>query len=304
MNELISIIIPVYKVEEYLRRCINSVLKQTYKNLEVILVDDGSPDRSGEICDEFAALDNRIKVIHKKNGGLSDARNAGIDICEGEYIAFIDSDDWVHDKYIENLYKLLKKTNSDISVCNFIKTAKDKVDIYISNEEIYEYTKIEALEQFVDKFYVQMVIACGKLYKRNLFREIRFPVGRLHEDEFITYKVIFKAKKIVLTTAQLYYYWQREDSIMGSGFSLKGRLDALDAFEERGNFFDSIKEMELRDKTFRIVFNIYKTINDKINLFEKNEEKMDFKKKFMNFKRVLRKTKQSFFLEFITKCII
>jgi len=292
MNALISIIIPVYKVEDYIHRCVNSLLRQTYKNLEIILVEDGSPDRCGEICDEYATLDNRVKVIHKKNGGLSDARNAGIDICKGDYIAFIDSDDWINDIYIEKLYQLLKQTNSDIAVCNFIRTSIENIKVDILEEQIYEYSNIEALAQFEDEFYVQMVIACGKLYKSNLFKGIRFPVGKLHEDEFTTYKVIFNAKKITLTTMQLYYYWQRECSIMGNGFSLKGGLDAIEAIEERANFLGSIKEILIRDKTLRTVFNKYKTVNDNINLFGTTEDKIKFRGKFIKFKAKLRETNQ------------
>lgn len=305
MNELISVIIPIYKVEDYLKRCVNSLLNQTYRILEIILVDDGSPDRCGEICDEYKALDNRIKVIHKKNGGLSDARNAGIEICKGKYITFVDSDDWVHEMYIENLYKLLIKTDSDMSVCNFIRTSTEDIKVHILAEEIYEYSNIEALEQFLDKFYVQMVIACGKLFKRSLFKEIRFPVGRLHEDEFTTHKLIFNATKIVLTTAQLYYYWQREDSIMGSGFNLQGMLDKIDAMEERGRFFDSIEQIKLRNRTFRNVFYLFKEVNDRDNLFNKVEDEMSFKKKFKKFKQTLRKTNQGifFWMFYQTYCI-
>lgn len=233
MTELISVVIPVYKVELYIHRCVNSILRQTYKNLEIILVDDGSPDRCGEICDEYEKLDERVKVIHKKNGGLSDARNAGIEISHGDYITFIDSDDWINDKYIEKLYQLLKKTNSDISVCNFIRTSTEDIKEVISEKEIYEYSNVDALRQLTDKFCIQMTTAWGKLYKMELFEEIRFPVKRIHEDEFTTYKLIYKANKVTFSTECLYYYWQRSDSIMGSGFNLKARFDYFEALDER-----------------------------------------------------------------------
>jgi len=169
MSELITIIVPIYKVEEYLRRCVDSILKQTYKNLEVILVNDGSPDGCGAICDEYATLDGRIEVIHKTNGGLSDARNAGIEVAHGSYVSFVDSDDWIHQEYIGKLYDLLRETNSDISVCNFIKTSSDNIELEITTGEIFEFTNHEALEQLTDiKFYDQMVISCGKLYKKKL----------------------------------------------------------------------------------------------------------------------------------------
>lgn len=294
MNELISVIIPVYKVENYIHRCVDSVLRQTYNKIEIILVDDGSTDRCGEICDEYAALDNRVKVIHKKNGGLSDARNAGIEIFQGDYITFLDSDDWIHDKYIEKLYRLLKNSNSDIAVGNFIRTSAENIQVDIAKEEIYEYSNFEALEQFTDKFYAQMVIACGKLYKRNLFDEIRFPVGRIHEDEFTTYKLIYKANKIILTTAQLLYYWQREDSIMGSSLNLNQRMHAIDAYKERAEFFKDIGMEELSSKTYRILFNIYMTAIRRIYEFDNINYKESFSRDFKDIRKTLRKSKQTF----------
>lgn len=293
MEDLISIIVPVYKVESYINRCVDSILRQTYIKLEIILVDDGSPDRCGEICDKYAEQDNRIKVVHKKNGGLSDARNVGIDISHGDYISFIDSDDWIHDDYIEKLYQLLKKTDADISVCNFMKTETETFENKITNQKIYEYSNIEAIGQLTDRFYLQMTTSWGKLYKKNLFDDTRFPIGRIHEDEFTTYKTIFKSKKIVLTTAQLYYYWQREDSIMGNSFNLKSRLDVIDAMEERANFLDKIEQTEFRDKTYFKIFNVYTTVEDRIDLFEEIEDKVTFKKNFEEFKAYLRKNNKN-----------
>ncbi|MGN7385517.1 glycosyltransferase family 2 protein [Sporosarcina sp. SAFN-015] len=293
MSELVSIIIPIYNVEDYLHRCVNSILDQTYKNLEVILVNDGSPDRCGEICEEYAKLDKRVKVLHKKNGGLSDARNAGIEIAQGEYISFVDSDDWVHKEYIEKLYQLLKTTDSDISVSNFIRTSTENTQGEISKEIIYEYSNNEALEQFLDKFYVQMVIACGKLYKRKLFEDVRFPVGRIHEDEFTTHKLIHKAKKIILTSAQLLYYWQRNDSIMGSGFNIKNRLHAIDAFRERAEFFEKVGLTDLSNKTYKELFFIYMDVNKRKNLFEDKIMKENFNRNFIDFKKKLRNINQN-----------
>lgn len=269
MNELISIVVPIYKVEDYLHRCVDSILKQTYKDIEIILVNDGSPDRCGEICDIYAQIDNRVKVIHKKNGGLSDARNVGIEKSTGKYITFVDSDDWIHEEYVERLYSLLLKTGSDISICNFIRVSNETDKVTINQETVYEYSNKEALEQFVNRFYVQMTIACGKLFKKNLFENIRFPFGRKHEDEFTTYKLIYEANKVVLTTKELLYYWQREDSIMGTGFNLKSRLDVIDAFKERAEFFEKINLIDLRDISYRRLFIIYLNVFNKYN--QKNE---------------------------------
>lgn len=293
MSELITIIVPIYKVEDYLRRCVDSILNQSYKNLEIILVDDGSPDRCGEICDAYANVDKRIKVIHKKNGGLSDARNIGIEIAQGKYVSFIDSDDWISREYVEKLYKLLINNNADISVCNFIKTLTETLQVEHVQEEIYKYSNVEALEQLYDKFSVQMVIACGKLYKRNLFDDIRFPVGRIHEDEFTTYRLIYKANQIVLTTEPLLYYWQREDSITGVGFSIKNKLHAIDAFLERAEFLKKNDLENLSSKTYRLLFGFYRDINKKKFLIEDPLIEQDFNKNFRDFKKLIRKSKQS-----------
>ncbi len=258
MGELISVIIPVYKVEDYIRRCVDSVLTQTYGNLEIILVDDGSPDRCGEICDEYAAKDKRVVSIHKKNGGLSDARNAGMEVCKGEYITFLDSDDWVVPDYIERLYRLLTDTGSDISACSFIKTSDEEAKPDSSPEEVRVFSNIEALDKMESntdiQLYIQLVVAWGKLYKRDLFRGVTYPVGKLHEDEFTTYKVIYRAQRIAITSAQLLYYWQREDSIMGAGFNVKGNLDATEALKERAEFYQREGLHELGSRASKMAF--------------------------------------------------
>jgi glycosyltransferase involved in cell wall biosynthesis len=254
-NPLISIIVPAYKVEKYLRRCINSIINQTYTNLEIILVDDGSPDNCGKICDEYAGKDQRIKVIHKENGGLSDARNRGLDIAKGEYIGFIDSDDWIKEDYIEKLLNLINDYNADISICNLVKVYNENQQINADyNPEIKIYTNIQALEQYFDKYYTNMVIACCKLYKAELINGIRFPVGKIHEDEFTTHKLLYKANKTVMTTEGLYYYLQRNDSIMGKGFNLKGSLHHLEALEERLLFYKKAGLEGVWKKTIKVYF--------------------------------------------------
>lgn len=294
MSDLISVIIPVYKVEDYIRRCIDSITNQTYSNIEIILIDDGSPDLCGQICDEYASQDSRIKVIHKKNGGLSDARNVGIDIATGQYITFLDSDDWVHKRYLETLYDLMKNINVDISMCNFHETFVTMEDLDVEEKEILEYSNIEALRQFTDKYYVQMTVAWGKLYKAGLFEDIRFPLGKIHEDEFTTYKLIYKARKIIFTTEPLLYYFQRQDSIMGSGFKIKNRLHTIEAFEERAEFFNKIDQGELRDKTYKQLFGIYVNVYDHIDMFEDEISKSKYMNDFNSFKTKLRSSKQSF----------
>lgn len=278
MDDLISVIIPVYKVEDYLNRSVNSIIGQTYKNLEIILVDDGSPDRCGEICDEYAKIDDRIRVIHQKNGGLSSARNAGIEIAQGKYLTFLDSDDWVHQEYIERLYQLLITRNSDIAACNFIRTCSEDNILESSDIGVYEFTNMEALEQLTGKLAVELTVAWGKIYNKKLFEDIRYPIGKVHEDEFVAHHLLYKANKTVYTTRQMIYYWQREDSIMGRGFNLKNRINAVEAFSNRADFFNKIGLIKLRDKTYRTLFYIYRQIFENMNL----DDKYDYKQEIIN----------------------
>lgn len=237
---LVSIIIPIYKVEPYLRRCLDSVLNQTYSNLEIILVDDGSPDKCPQLCDEYAAKDNRIIVIHKKNGGLSDARNAGLDKSNGEYISFVDSDDWIDEKYVDKLLNIALKENADISIGENIKI-HGNFHITPSETTIKSYSSKEALIHLFTHNHIAFNISCGKLYKKHLFSSLRFPVGKFHEDEFTTYLLFYNAKKISYTSAILYYYYQRTDSIV----SIRHPWDVLEFLEQRYIFFKEKKETEL-----------------------------------------------------------
>lgn len=219
-KNLISIIVPVYNVEKYLPRCIDSILSQTYKNLEIILVDDGSPDRCGEICDEYAKNDARIHVIHKENGGLADARNVGLKAAAGQYVMFFDSDDWVAANICETLLQALITTQADIVTCNFSRIySGGKI---INNPAILKagkiYTGKEALELYIKKGPVELTIACNKLYKKELFiqNNLFYPMGRLHEDEFLCKYLLYYSKTFVYINQSLYYYFQRENSIMGT----------------------------------------------------------------------------------------
>ncbi len=232
---LISVIVPVYKVEDYLDKCVESIVAQTYTNLEIILVDDGSPDRCGEMCDEWAKKDSRIRVIHKENGGLSDARNAGMDIASGEYIAFVDSDDWIHPCFIDSLRRVVKEHGAQIAACGvrFVYGDRDTAE----EKEIASavvYTAEQALETLIyGKGF--RAVAWNKLYHRSLVENERFPVGKYHEDEYFSYKIIGKADKLAFVETEMYYYLQRSSGIMGS-VSLK-HLEALQAGAERLAYF-------------------------------------------------------------------
>lgn len=248
---LLSIIVPVYNVEKYIERCIKSILNQSFTNFELILVDDGSLDNCGIICDNYKKKDSRIRVIHKKNGGLSDARNAGIKIANGKYIAFVDSDDFINKYMYEILYKNAKKLDGDISICNFkIICENDGIDenILISSEDIQVYDRNEALNKLYGNESLQFTVAWNKIYKRKLFSNIRYDYGKCHEDEFIIHKLIYKSNKIVSCSEKLYYYFENDESIMRRKFNVN-RVDGIEAMEKRMSFFREKALIELEYKT-------------------------------------------------------
>lgn len=237
MEDLISVVIPVYKVENYIEDCLNSVINQTYKKLEIILVDDGSPDKCGEICSQYKELDNRIKVIHKKNGGLSDARNKGIELATGKYIMFIDSDDFVEMKIIEKLYNVMVENDLDIVCCNnyyYHNENSKKVANFVTNN--FSFTKDEAFKRLVDDKEIKSV-AWGKLFKKEYFNNVRFPFGKLFEDISTTYKVFDLATKFFYISEPLYYYRIEGISIIRSEFTIK-KLDELEAYSDLMNYLN------------------------------------------------------------------
>lgn len=225
----ISVIVPVYKVEKYLRKCVDSILAQTFTDFELFLVDDGSPDKCGDICDEYAKKDDRIIVIHKKNGGLSDARNVAIDRASGDYLTFIDSDDYVAENHLESMYRALLETDSDISITN-ISTVKDG---FINNDFYNPDNKLKILNSKEEIFRtVYRPNACGKLYKKHVFSGIRYPVGRLYEDVFTYHDILAMVNRVVLTGQNTYFYLIRSDSIMHQEYKLQF-TDIVDAIELR-----------------------------------------------------------------------
>lgn len=215
---IISVVVPVYNVEKYLEKCLNSILEQTYKNFEVILVDDGSSDCCFNICEQYAKKDTRIKAFHKKNGGLADARNYGIKRAIGNYITFIDSDDFVKKEYLEFLLSLLEKHNADISMCGNFRYWEGKKVKSVKKVEVRVFSGLEAVENLLYQKNIENS-AWGKLYKRELFDNIQYPKGKLYEDLGTTYKIIFNAERVVWSSIQKYFYLQRESSIMSRKFS-------------------------------------------------------------------------------------
>lgn len=247
MKPLISIIVPIYNVDRYLDKCINSIISQSFTGFELILIDDGSTDSSPEICDRYSRLDSRIIVIHKNYGGVSSARNVGLNHSKGEYIAFVDSDDWIRFDMMETLYLNLINYNADISQCDLIRTHKEKIsDIPINSRERV-YSNYEILSRMQEGAIIADKVLWNKLYKIELFDHIRFPEGKIHEDEFVNYKLYYKANKIICTNQKMYYYRQRNDSIMGRKFNLS-RLDKLDALVERSRFYKNIEKKQLYQK--------------------------------------------------------
>ena len=229
---LISVVVPIYNVEQYLERCIDSILHQTYEHLEIILVDDGSPDNSGAICDSYLSMDQRIKVIHKRNGGLSDARNAGLEMASGEFITFIDSDDTIMPEMIEKLYERIDTDRSDMAFCGYRQVSQNGdilSEVFLPDNVL---TGFEALKVSYENEGVLYTIACNKLYRKHLFQDIRFPIGKYHEDEFTTYLIIDQCSRISILREPLYIYVCRDNSIMQEPYSIK-RLDGIEASYER-----------------------------------------------------------------------
>lgn len=238
---MVSIIIPVYKVEEYLKECIDSVIMQSYGNLEIILVEDGSPDNCPRICDGYADKDKRIKVIHKENGGLSDARNAGIRMAEGEYLFFLDSDDYLEKDAIENLMGLILSHDADIAISSYIKFGGDKYKRDNRAQPCGAKETVKTGKEAMLKLMTEndenerYVTVWGKLYKTELWRNMSFPTGRIHEDAYIMHRIYYNAKKVIASPLTGYWYRQRADSIMGVGITVK-TLDVLEADSLRVDF--------------------------------------------------------------------
>ena len=237
-NMKISIIVPIYNVEKYLDKCIKSIVNQSFKNLEIILVDDGSPDNCPAICDEWAIKDSRIKVIHKENGGLSDARNAGLAVATGEYIAFVDSDDYIEADMYKKLLSVALNNKCDIVSCKLRMVYENDKNFVTKDdsEDLIIYSTEDAMSALIDDKIRQVVR--NKIYKADIIKNIPFDVGKYHEDEFWSYQAIGNATKIATIDYTGYNYLPRSGSIMGNGYSLK-RLDAVEAKCLRQEYLDN-----------------------------------------------------------------
>lgn len=228
----ISLIVPVYKVQKFLPRCVSSVLRQSFSDFELILVDDGSPDGCPAMCDDYAAQEDRIHVIHQENGGLSAARNAGLDWVmensESAWIMFLDSDDWLHRDCLKRLHDAARQGNAQLAVCSFLRVSDQQEDKSLGDI----HPQILSPEQAYREYYSGCMTACCKLIARNIMEEIRFPLGKLHEDAFVTHRMVFSAEKLAVLPEELYYYYFNPNSITRKTWQPR-RLDELEGHRVR-----------------------------------------------------------------------
>lgn len=274
----VSVVVPVYKVEEYLKRCVDSILNQTFKDYELILVDDGSPDSCPKMCDDLAEKYSYIHVIHQKNAGLSAARNSGIEWSlknsDSEWITFIDSDDWIHPQYIESMLEANLKNNTQVCMGKFCFT--EKYNLSTDGNPI-EYIKcVKTNNAFTDES-LDPNSACARLYRKSLFKDIRYPVGKLHEDRYTTYKVLFKFEKTSVVNYPLYYYFVNDEGIVHSSWSPR-KLDNVEACEQQLEFFKNTEN----DEMFKYI------LDDYIHLLLFNLRIIKGKREFLIFEKQLR----------------
>lgn len=271
---LISVIVPIYKVEAYLDRCISSIVQQTYYNLEIILVNDGSPDKCGEICDRWAEQDSRIHVIHKENGGLSDARNTGIEKAAGEYMAFIDSDDYIEPEMFERLLDAMIRTTSKMAVCNYVyEFERENEYAKQSSPENYQIQwemQVSCQELFKlmqDGKYTFGEAAWNKLYQKSIFESVRYPLGKIHEDEYVFHRIVYQCEAIICIPYVGYHYLQRQGSIMASRQNLYNMMEAI---MDRCQYFIEKNEQELAVISEKRLLGVMKHAK-KDNVINKND---------------------------------
>ncbi len=266
----ISVIVPVYKVENYLQRCVDSILNQTFSDFDLILVDDGSPDRCGEICEAYARQDSRINVIHQENGGLSAARNTGIDWSfansASQWLAFVDSDDWVAPDFLQQLYRGVSETGCLISACGFFRTAGEDIPEHL--EERLQVLSAEDYYCAEDIHEGVTMVAWNKLYHKSLFEHLRYPKGKLHEDEFTTYRAVYAAEMVSVISAPLYAYYQNPQGIMRSKWNPR-RMHVLEAVEQQIVFAEENRYPKLLSKG--ILHHIYGTY-DQLGIVKEDKD--------------------------------
>ncbi len=283
----ISIVIPAYNAGKYIEKCIQSIINQTYRNFEIIIVNDGSTDNTKAICKKYVKLDNRIKLISTENRGAGSARNTGIAEAKGRYISFVDSDDYVCSDYYERMYKMIEEGNADIVEGHYKRVSGYDENVFTNTETKKEYTNMEKLlvlygEDEIE--YINSVIVTNKLYRRELFNEAKFPINRIIDDEFIMYKLMYNSKKIISTPDIMYAYVQSEESVMRASFKEKRVHDTLDVYDEVYEFFKDKGNNELIEKI------LIRYLGYGIELTEKTSKSQDIQDK----KRVYEYIKSKF----------
>lgn len=270
----VSVIIPVYKAEAYLERCVDSVLNQTFCDFELIMVDDGSPDRCGGICDYYAGQDKRVRVFHKENGGAAVARNYGLDNALGEYIAFVDADDYIHPKMLEVLWNALHQCGTQISCCGYVETHGQDIALNSIMNPVLRTPEDIHLRNSVDT-----TLIWAKLYSKECFRDIRFPSGVYYEDEYVTYRVMFSQETVAVVDTVLYAYFQSEDSLTRSVW-YPNRMDMFPALEQQIDFYRERGLWEIAQRrVWAYVHNIQRQVGAIAQLTD------DEKKKYQNILR-------------------
>lgn len=282
---LVSVVVPVYNVEKYLDRCVESIVKQTYENLEIILVDDGSLDQSGAMCDEWAQKDARIKVVHKKNGGLSDARNKGVEVATGDYIGFVDSDDYIALDTYEVLVKLIQENDVDISMCGV-------ADVYPDRMECPETTALSIMtpDKVLSDIFLNKTLMVGvppRLYPAWLMKEVSSPVGKTHEDAFIVVDLFMRVKRVAVDTTPRYFYWHNEGTITAKP-STRALNDNIDAWEHNRALVEEHYPHLLNDVLFRCYWAHFDVL-DGLILSNVTNEDAERKKRIIGY---LRENKQ------------
>lgn len=294
---MITIIVPVYKVEKYLSRCVDSILNQTYTDFRLVLVDDGSPDNCGKMCEEYAKKDSRIVVLHQKNSGLSAARNTGLNLFyeknESDYILFADSDDWLHPQHLEFLMRPVIEKGIKISVCGY-----ERKDSFDNNKySAYETTDYEIIhpENLLVNHSWNYNYAWGKLYHKSVFRDIRYPVGKNFEDAFTTYKVLYKCEEIAFTPTPLYYYFRNETGISRSPWK-ESELVIFDAMREQMDFYKNNGYIKAYEKEHELFVNhhAYQIVRIKENKKDLKKNKKVLKEIHTDLKRYLKEHKDKY----------
>ena len=288
MKDLITVIVPVYNVEKFINRCITSIINQSYKNLEIILVDDGSTDNCGKICDDYAKKDNRIKVIHKENGGISDARNTGVSVAKGKYVTFIDSDDYVKYDYIEFLYNLIIKNKVKVSICSHTVLYNTGLKI---EKETEEFSVLDAKTVVRRILYDDGIDTSvwAKMYETTLFNNIKYPKGKLFEDAAITCRILSICEKIAIGSKSKYFYMIRSDSITNENFNVK-KMDLITSTKEMGEYiikkYPDLQQAVERRIMYAYLSTLSQLANSKEKHLKEQKEMMEYITK--NRKKVLK----------------